>query len=323
MEPFPRALPPLPGKETFEEVPLSPVRMKRRDVTRKQTSVSRTVELPDAQLDNDDQSPDKHASASRKKRTQRKKNTKLKHSPLPDDISVEEEDVVSAPPVVEASGVENLAQVCSQPSGVFFVESKGGFRVSEKPWEYCQKGGELVEEQVVQSTTQDVARRAQETFCSLGLFCGGLLAGVALWDAVLLCVTAGPSLSNLGRLYSLYQLLAAPSQALFSVLLAVCTVSAFDRANLARPLPFLRHLLTFDPSTWASLAYLSALIVSLGLAMTSDRIRQGINPSNSRPEMQWLKSWLAARLTISILCGLAWLELAWSPVPDCTFETFF
>uniref|UniRef100_A0A8C4QJR4 Uncharacterized protein n=1 Tax=Eptatretus burgeri TaxID=7764 RepID=A0A8C4QJR4_EPTBU len=264
MEPFPRALPSLPGKETFEDVSLSVMRKKHRGVTRKQTSGSGTDELPDAQLDNDgDYLPDKHTS--RKKRTQKKKN-KPKHSPLPDDLSVEEEDVLSTPPLVEASGVENRAPVCSQPSGVFFVESKGGFRVSEKPWEYCQKGLEPVEEQVMQSTTQDVARRAQEAF----------------W------------------------------------------------ANLARPLPFLRHLLTFDPSSWASLAYLSALIVSLGLTMTSDKIAlhlistsQGIDPSHSLSEMEWLKSWLAARITICILCALAWLELAWSPVPDCTFETLF
>uniref|UniRef100_A0A8C4NFI3 Uncharacterized protein n=1 Tax=Eptatretus burgeri TaxID=7764 RepID=A0A8C4NFI3_EPTBU len=79
------------------------------------------------------------------------------------------------------------------------------------------------------ATRDTVLHQRDAVFHSLGLFCGGLLAGVALWDVVLLCVTAGPRLSNLGRLYSLYQLLAAPSQALFSILLAVCTVSAFDR----------------------------------------------------------------------------------------------
>lgn len=117
---------------------------------------------------------------------------------------------------------------------------------------------DLQEQQVVTPlwTTRDVSVRAHKTFRSaddkqegdsivgaahirffflclffrlLGLYCHGFLAGFAVWNVVLIYVLAGHQLTSLTNLLQQYQDLAAPTQSLLYLLLALSTVAAFDR----------------------------------------------------------------------------------------------
>ncbi|XP_052360423.1 transmembrane protein 237A-like, partial [Oncorhynchus keta] len=63
-----------------------------------------------------------------------------------------------------------------------------------------------------------------------------------------------------------------PAQSLLYLLLAISTVSASDRVNLAKASMALRGFLTLDPAALASFLYFTALILSLSQQMTSDRI---------------------------------------------------
>lgn len=63
----------------------------------------------------------------------------------------------------------------------------------------------------------------------IGLFSHGFLAGCAVWNIVVIYVLAGDQLSNTSSLLQQYKPLAYPFQSLLYFLLALSTVSAFDR----------------------------------------------------------------------------------------------
>lgn len=63
----------------------------------------------------------------------------------------------------------------------------------------------------------------------LGLYCHGFLAGVAVWNVVVVYVLAGQHLTSLPNLLQQYHRLAYPAQSLLYLLLAVSAVAAFDR----------------------------------------------------------------------------------------------
>lgn len=63
----------------------------------------------------------------------------------------------------------------------------------------------------------------------VGLFSHGFLAGYAVWNIIVVYVLAGEQLTTLPNLLQQYHPLAYPAQSLLYLLLAVSTVSAFDR----------------------------------------------------------------------------------------------
>lgn len=63
----------------------------------------------------------------------------------------------------------------------------------------------------------------------IGLFCHGFLAGFAVWNIIVVYVLAGEQMTTLPNLLQQYHLLAYPAQSLLYLLLAISTVSAFDR----------------------------------------------------------------------------------------------
>lgn len=63
----------------------------------------------------------------------------------------------------------------------------------------------------------------------IGLFSDGFLAGYAVWNIIALYILAGDQMSALPNLLQQYYMLANPAQCLFYFLLALSTVSAFDR----------------------------------------------------------------------------------------------
>lgn len=71
------------------------------------------------------------------------------------------------------------------------------------------------------------------SFCGtrriIGLFSHGFLAGYAVWNIIVVYVLAGEQMTTLPNLLQQYHSLAYPSQSLLYLLLAISTVSAFDR----------------------------------------------------------------------------------------------
>ena len=63
----------------------------------------------------------------------------------------------------------------------------------------------------------------------IGLFSHGFLAGYAVWNIIVVYVLAGEQLTTLANLLQQYHRLAYPAQSLLYLLLAISTVSAFDR----------------------------------------------------------------------------------------------
>ncbi|KAM7380024.1 hypothetical protein PAMP_003351 [Pampus punctatissimus] len=144
----------------------------------------------------------------------------------------------------------------------------------------------------------------------IGLFSHGFLAGYAVWNIIVVYVLAGDQMTTLPNLLQQYHLLAYPAQSLLYLLLAISTVSAFDRVNLAKASMALRGFLTLDPAALASFLYFIALILSLSQQMTSDRIN--LYPSANETlwppgsEQQILRPWIVVNLVVALLVGLAW-----------------
>lgn len=63
----------------------------------------------------------------------------------------------------------------------------------------------------------------------IGLFSHGFLAGYAVWNIIVVYVLAGEQMSRVSNLLQQYHTLAYPAQSLWYLLLALSTVSAFDR----------------------------------------------------------------------------------------------
>ncbi|KAM7365717.1 hypothetical protein PAMP_016630 [Pampus punctatissimus] len=171
-------------------------------------------------------------------------------------------------------------------------------------------------------TTRDISLRVHEGFRVFGLYCHGFLAGYAVWNIVVVYMLAGQHLTALTNLLEQYHNLAYPSQSLLYMLLAISTVAAFDRVNLAKGTMALREFITLDPVALSSFLYFSALVLSLSQQMTSDRINlyPAFNTTLWPPgsEHQILHPWVTVNLVVALLVGLAWIFIATRPETDYT-----
>ncbi|XP_029423192.1 transmembrane protein 237 isoform X5 [Nannospalax galili] len=178
-------------------------------------------------------------------------------------------------------------------------------------------------------TTRDVALSVHRAFRMIGLFSHGFLAGCAVWNIVVLYALAGDQLSNLPNLLQQYKTLAYPFQSLLYLLLALSTISAFDRIDFAKTSVAIRNFLTLDPTALASFLYFTALILSLSQQMTSDRIHlytpSSVNGSlwAAGIEGQILQPWIVVNLVVALLVGLSWLFLSYRPGMDLSEELMF
>ncbi|XP_030772593.1 transmembrane protein 237 isoform X1 [Rhinopithecus roxellana] len=178
-------------------------------------------------------------------------------------------------------------------------------------------------------TTRDVALTVHRAFRMIGLFSHGFLAGCAVWNIVVIYVLAGDQLSNLSNLLQQYKTLVYPFQSLLYLLLALSTISAFDRIDFAKISVAIRNFLALDPTTLASFLYFTALILSLSQQMTSDRIHlytpSSVNGSlwEAGIEEQILQPWIVVNLVVALLVGLSWLFLSYRPGMDLSEELMF
>ncbi|XP_061571645.1 transmembrane protein 237A-like [Cololabis saira] len=261
------------------------------------------------------------------KKPRKKKKSKVAESALPDDLDVEEDDIIndSSSPIPQHS-LFSAPQGQSQPVGKVFVERNKRFQAAERSdWrKTSDQTDNMADFTHMQPlwTTRDVSLRVHEGFRVFGLYCHGFLAGYAVWNVVVVYMLAGQHLTALSNLLEQYHSLAYPSQSLLYMLLAISTVAAFDRVNLAKGSVSLREFITLDPVALASFLYFSALVLSLSQQMTSDRINlyptfnSTLWPPGS--EHQILHPWVTVNLVVALLVGLAWIFIATRPETDYT-----
>ncbi|CAG5933909.1 unnamed protein product [Menidia menidia] len=304
---------------------------------RRKKKKSATIDLEDDQADlvNGDTADQATDGEEVVRKPRKKKKSKVAESQLPDELDVEDDDIITdASSPIPQHSLFSAPQGQSHPVGKVFVERNKRFQAAERSdW---RTGGEqpdnmAADYQHLQQlwTTRDVSLRVHQWFRVLGLYCHGFLAGYAVWNVVVVYVLAGQHLTALSNLLQQYHSLAYPSQALLYMLLALSTVAAFDRVNMAKGSVSLREFITLDPVALSSFLYFSALVLSLSQQMTSDRINlyAAFNETLClmnfcrRPpgsEQQILHPWVTINLVVALLVGLAWVCIATRPETDYT-----
>ncbi|XP_061533112.1 transmembrane protein 237B isoform X3 [Phycodurus eques] len=261
------------------------------------------------------------------KKSKKKKKSKVVESSLPDELDVEEDDIITdMASHIQQHSLFSAPQGQSQPVGKVFIERNKRFQAAERSnWRKTSDQMENLNDfQPMQPrwTTRDVSIRVHESFRIFALYCHGFLAGFAVWNIVVVFVLAGQHLTALSNLLEQYNCLAYPSQCLFYMLLAISTVAAFDRVNLAKSSMALQELITLEPVALASFLYFLALVLSLSQQMTSDRINFYPDTNAtlwlSGSEHQILQSWVRVNLVVALLVGLAWIFIAIRPETDYT-----
>uniref|UniRef100_A0A665T8X0 Transmembrane protein 237b n=2 Tax=Echeneis naucrates TaxID=173247 RepID=A0A665T8X0_ECHNA len=306
--------------ETSAEVPPQRRRKKKK---------AATIDLEDDQADlvNGDTADQTTDGEEIVKKTKKKKKSKVVESQLPDELDVEEDDIVTdTPPAIPQHALFTAPQGQSQPVGKLFVERNKRFQAAERSdWrKTSDQMDNATDFQHMQPlwTTRDVSIQVHEGFRVFGLYCHGFLAGYAVWNIVVVYVLAGHHLTALSNLLEQYHSLAYPSQCLLYMLLAISTVAAFDRVNLAKGSMALQEFITLEPVALASFLYFSALVLSLSQQMTSDRINlyPSFNATLWPPgsEHQILHPWVTVNLVVALLVGLAWIFIAVRPETDYT-----
>ncbi|XP_064814002.1 transmembrane protein 237A-like [Oncorhynchus masou masou] len=291
-----------------QEVP--PQKRKKKKKAQTQGTLGSEPELVNG--DGMDQHTDGEEQAVTRTKTKRKKKSKIDMH-YANDLGVEEGDIVSGlHHAIPQHSLFSTPLGHSQPVGKVFVERNKRFQATDPPKHNPHLPDHMEDYMEVRPlwTTRDVAMRVHSGFRVIGLFSHGFLAGYAVWNTVVVYVLAGEQFTTLPNLLQQYHSLAYPAQSLLYLLLAISTVSAFDRVNLAKASMALRGFLTLDPAALASFLYFTALILSLSQQMTSDRINlyptanETLWPPGS--EHQILQPWIVVNLVIALLVGLAW-----------------
>nr|XP_020758323.1 transmembrane protein 237 [Odocoileus virginianus texanus] len=323
----PRALPPVPSA-IQDDIPVSrPKKKKPRTKTPLASAASEGLVQTAAHRPPEDSEPpaqdptERHEAPAQRRQKRTRLPLGMKTQPVElhyaNELGVEDEDIItdeqSSP---EQQSVFTAPMGISQPVGKVFVEKstqKLLLCLTTKPsW-----------------TTRDVALSVHRAFRMIGVFSHGFLAGCAVWNIVVIYVLAGDELSDLSNLLQQYKTLAYPFQSLLYLLLALSTVSAFDRIDFAKTSVAIRNFLALDPRALASFLYFTALTLSLSQQMTSDRIHlytpSSVNGSlwAEGIEEQVLQPWIVVNLVVALLVGLSWLFLSYRPGMDLSEELMF
>ncbi|RVE58487.1 hypothetical protein OJAV_G00209790 [Oryzias javanicus] len=299
----------------------APQKMKKRKKTSTIDQEVERTELPNGNT-SDGAMEGEETSVAVTRRTKRKRKAKATehHS---QDLEAEEDDIITeSQSPIPPNSLFSAPHGHSQPFGKVFVERNRRFHADRVEQ---LRHSELIDDYMDPRhiwTTRDVALKVHSSFRVIGLFCHGFLAGYAVWNIIVVYVLAGEQMTTLANLLQQYHSLAYPAQSLLYLLLAISTVSAFDRVNLAKTSMALRGFLTLDPVALASFLYFIALILSLSQQTTSDRINlyptanETLWPPGS--EQQILRPWIAVNLVVALLVGLAWAVISTRPDIDYT-----
>uniref|UniRef100_A0A3Q1GRQ5 Transmembrane protein 237a n=1 Tax=Acanthochromis polyacanthus TaxID=80966 RepID=A0A3Q1GRQ5_9TELE len=229
------------------------------------------------------------------------------------DLGAEDDDIVAdAPSPIPQHSLFSAPHGHSQPVGRVFVERNRRFQAERVDH---LRHSEMMDDYMDPRqfwTTRDVAMKVHSCFRVIGLFSHGFLAGYAVWNIIVVYVLAGEQMTTLPNLLQQYHPLAYPAQSLLYLLLAISTVSAFDRSVCS----------VLATSVSVSVVYFIALILSLSQQMTSDRINlyptanETLWPPGS--EQQILRPWIVVNLVVALLVGLAWAVVSTRPDIDYT-----
>ncbi|EPY77235.1 transmembrane protein 237 [Camelus ferus] len=194
------------------------------------------------------------------------------------ELGVEDEDIITdEQSSLEQQSVFTAPTGVSQPVGKVFVEKSRRFQAADRS-ELIKTTEKIdVSMDVKPSwTTRDVALSVHRAFRMIGLFSHGFLAGCAVWNIVVIYVLAGDQLSNLSNLLQQYKTLAYPFQSLLYLLLALSTISAFDRAEgieeqVLQPWIVVNLVVTLLVGlSWLFLSYRPGMDLSEELMFSSD-----------------------------------------------------
>ncbi|XP_031414383.1 transmembrane protein 237B isoform X2 [Clupea harengus] len=261
------------------------------------------------------------------RKSRKKKKPKVVETPYVNDLDVEEDDIISdAQSPIPQHSLFSAPTGQSQPVGKMFVEHGRRFQAADRIDKRMASDQLDTNFMDIQSmwTTRDVSLKVHSGYRVIGLFAHGFLAGYAAWNVIVIYVLSGEQFSTLNNLLQQYHSLAYPSQSLLYLLLALSTVSAFDRLNLAKATIAMRSLLMLEPAALASLLYFAALVLTLSQQMTSDRIN--LYPSSNSTlwppgsEHTTLYPWIGVNLAVTLMVGLAWALISTGPETDYTEE---
>ncbi|GCC39023.1 hypothetical protein chiPu_0023258 [Chiloscyllium punctatum] len=118
-----------------------------------------------------------------------------------------------------------------------YIASTGRFQATDRL--ELQKSAEQVDvymEVKPTLTTRDVSLQVHRGFRIIGLFSQGFLSGYMVWNIIVVYALSGNDFSELPNLLQQYSMLVYPGQCLLYMLLAISTVSAFDRTESSRKL---------------------------------------------------------------------------------------
>ncbi|XP_068924902.1 transmembrane protein 237 isoform X2 [Petaurus breviceps papuanus] len=315
------------------EAPVQKKRKKKRLPAESETSVTQKSTPNPSPLLNENgmdlEQAEEAVTRKPRKRTKRSQPTGLHYA---NELGVEEEDIIADEQTCpeQQPSVFTAPMGVSQPVGKVFVEKSRRFQAADRS-ELIKttENIDMLMDIKPSWTTRDVALSVHRSFRMIGLFSHGFLAGYAVWNIVVIYVLAGKELSDLSNLLQQYKTLAYPTQSLLYLLLAISTISAFDRIDFAKTSVAIRGFLALDPTALASFLYFAALILSLSQQMTSDRIHlytpASVNGSlwAAGTEEQILHPWIAVNLVVALLVGLSWLFLSYRPEMDLSEEMMF
>ncbi|XP_030637726.1 transmembrane protein 237B [Chanos chanos] len=317
-------------RQSESREPLTPEPQENPPQRRKKKKKAQTIDLEGDQTDlvngeTGEQNTDEEVPRKPKKRRVK---AKVSEAQSANELDVEDDDIITdAQPPIPQHSLFSAPLGQSQPVGKVFVEKNRRFQAAERVDR--RKTSDQTEQNFMEIqalwTTRDVSMKVHSGFRVIGLFSHGFLAGYSVWNIIVVYMLAGEQMSTLPNLLQQYSSLAYPAQSLLYLLLALSTVSAFDRVNLAKASVALKSLVTFDPVALASFLYFCALVLSLSQQMTSDRIN--LYPSANSTlwipgsERAILYPWITVNLVVTVLVGLGWVLVSTGPDVDYTQES--
>uniref|UniRef100_UPI0037E88F8B transmembrane protein 237A-like n=1 Tax=Semicossyphus pulcher TaxID=241346 RepID=UPI0037E88F8B len=316
---------PSDNREPLTPEPQDPAPQKKKKKKRAAT-IDQEVEHADTPNGNTNEAAmdEEEMTVAVTRKTKRKRKVKATEH-YSNDLEAEDDDIITdAQSPIPQHSLFSAPHGQSQPVGKVFVERNRRFQAERvEQLRHAEMMDDYMDPRALW-TTRDVALKVHSGFRVIGLFSHGFLAGYAVWNIIVVYVLAGEQMTTLPNLLHQYHRLAYPAQSLLYLLLAISTVSAFDRVNLAKASMALRGFLTLDPAALASFLYFIALILSLSQQMTSDRINlyptanETLWPPGS--EQQILRPWIVVNLVVALLVGMAWAVVSTRPDVDYTEE---
>ncbi|XP_033104800.1 transmembrane protein 237-like isoform X2 [Anneissia japonica] len=261
------------------------------------------------------------------------------------EFLVSAEDIVTEDRTADANQPISATTLPSQPIPRLFMERKDGFKSEDKAKMAKRRQKEEMPQPMTSKTTTEVAIATHKASLTLSLYCHGLLAGFALWQCIVVYslsqdISTLPLVNGDKSFLIHYSSLAQPTVTIYYLLLALCTVSVFDRFDIARPdKKLFRALLTFKSGAIAILLYFLALVFNVGLAAVDDRIslftvsgeEVDFCVESEYEDPLWpeddiekrLSAWRSVNLVRALLSMFGWLLLALAPTTDFTTEHLY